>query len=186
MRSPLQAAGLRQTGAGEMALRMTRACSDVPPQSALAVLLFAWLRTAGARTAAGLFDGMAGAWRGEGSIAWTTGETERMRCNAKYEVERDGNRIMQNLTCATDSTRLVVKSTITLQSRCRRDHRHSGARRATASTATSPARASTGNVKALVKSTDNRFSARVNVVDARAASRPSRSRPRDSTSPKSR
>jgi len=63
--------------------------------------------------AEGLFQGMAGAWRGDGSIAWTTGETERLRCQAKYEVEREGNRIIQSLTCATDSTRLIVKSNIT-------------------------------------------------------------------------
>ena len=60
-----------------------------------------------------LSSGWQGAWRGEGSIDWKTGETERMRCTAKYEVENEGNRLIQNLTCATDSTRLVVKSTIT-------------------------------------------------------------------------
>ena len=113
--------------------------------------------------AGGLFEGMAGAWRGEGSIAWTTGETERLRCTAKYQVQRDGNRIVQNLTCATDSTRLVVKArspSIPRPGRSPAD----GPRRATASTDTSPALPGPGAVKALVKSTDNRFNARVNVV----------------------
>ena len=113
--------------------------------------------------AAGLFEGMAGAWKGDGSIAWTTGETERMRCTAKYEVEREGNRITQNLTCATDSTRLVIKSTITFNP-------DAGAITGNWSETSYgingyvSGTASTGSVKALVKSTDNRFNARVNVV----------------------
>ena len=106
---------------------------------------------------------MAGAWRGEGSIAWTTGETERLRCTAKYQVQRDGNRIVQNLTCATDSTRLVVESTITFNPQAgaitgRWSETSYGVNGYVSGTA------STGAVKALVKSTDNRFNARVNVV----------------------
>lgn len=113
--------------------------------------------------AAGLFEGMEGAWKGDGSIVWTTGETERMRCTAKYEVEREGNRITQNLTCATDSTRLVIKSTITFNP-------DAGAITGNWSETSYgingyvSGTASTGSVKALVKSTDNRFNARVNVV----------------------
>jgi hypothetical protein len=61
----------------------------------------------------GLFSGMQGSWRGEGSLKWSTGENERMRCTATYEVSGEGNTLLQKLTCATDSTRLVVKSDIT-------------------------------------------------------------------------
>ena len=128
-----------------------------------ALLLAAWGAAADPAAAAGLFEGMAGAWRGDGSIAWTTGETERLRCQAKYEVERDGNRITQNLTCATDSTRLVVKSTITFNP-------DAGAITGNWSETSYgingyvSGTASTGSVKAVVKSTDNRFKARVTVT----------------------
>jgi hypothetical protein len=131
---------------------------------ALATLfLFAWLGATAPAAAAGLFEGMEGSWRGDGSIAWSTGETERMRCTAKYEVEREGNRITQNLTCATDSTRLVIKSTITYNP-------DAGAITGNWSETSYgingyvSGTASTGSVKALVKSTDNRFNARVNVT----------------------
>jgi hypothetical protein len=113
--------------------------------------------------AAGLFSAMDGSWRGDGSIAWTTGETERMRCTAKYKVEREGNRITQNLTCATDSTRLIIKSTITFNP-------DAGAITGNWSETSYgingyvSGTASTGSVKALVKSTDNRFNARVTVL----------------------
>ena len=115
-----------------------------------------------APAAAGLFDGMEGAWRGDGSISWSTGETEHMRCNAKYEVQRDGNRIIQNLTCATDSTRLIIKSTITFNP-------DAGAVTGQWSETTYGVNgyvtgtASTGAVNALVQSTDHRFRARVTV-----------------------
>jgi hypothetical protein len=112
--------------------------------------------------AIGLFDGMEGKWKGDGSIAWSTGETERLRCTANYEVERDGNKIHQRLTCATDSTRLIVKSSITFNP-------DAGAITGTWSETTYgingyvTGTASTGAVKALVQSTDHRFTARVNV-----------------------
>jgi hypothetical protein len=83
-------------------------------RGAVALALSAFAATGVASSAAaGLFAGMEGSWRGEGSLKWSTGENERMRCTAKYEVEEDGNKLVQNLTCATDSTRLVVKSAIT-------------------------------------------------------------------------
>jgi hypothetical protein len=138
-------------------------------RSALAVLLllasgFLSMLMPDAR-AAGLFGAMAGSWRGDGSIEWNTGERERMRCTAKYEVEREGNRIKQDLTCATDSTRLVVKSTITFNPAA-------GAITGTWSETSYgingvvSGTASTGSVKALVRSTDNRFRARVTVITA--------------------
>ncbi len=78
-----------------------------------ALLLLSWATFAPQAMADGLFSGLAGSWRGDGSITWSTGETERLRCNATYTVEREGNKLVQNLTCATDSTKLIVKSAIT-------------------------------------------------------------------------
>lgn len=138
----------------------------VKSNTAVAAVIFltAWLAAlAPGAAAAGIFAGMAGSWRGDGSINWTTGETERLRCTAKYKVEREGNRIVQDLTCATDSTRLVIKSTITYNP-------DAGAITGNWSETSYgingyvSGTASTNSVKAMVKSTDNRFKARVTVV----------------------
>jgi hypothetical protein len=138
---------------------------------------FAFLRTAAAAAllvsslalpapeaaAAGIFSGLGGSWRGDGSIGWSTGETERIRCTATYEVEKDGNQLIQNLTCATDSTRLIVKSDITYNP-------DAGAISGTWAETNYgirgrvSGRASSGNIQALVTSSDARFKARVTVV----------------------
>jgi hypothetical protein len=123
----------------------------------------AWLAVQDPAAAAGLFVGMEGSWRGEGTIDWKTGETERMRCTAKYEVENEGNKLIQSLTCATDSTRLVIKSTINYNPAA-------GAVTGTWSetsygiTGFVTGNAAPGKVQAQVKSADNRFTARVNVA----------------------
>lgn len=131
--------------------------------AAALVFLLALAGAAMPSAAAGLFLGMEGSWRGDGSIAWSTGETEPMRCTAKYLVERQGNRITQKLTCATPSTRLVVESTITYNPDAGAitgnwAEKSYGIKGYVSGTA------STGSVKALVRSTDNRFNARVNVM----------------------
>jgi hypothetical protein len=146
-----------------MSSRLKAPALTGPRAFVAALVLFTRWGAMAPAVAAGLFEGMEGAWRGDGSISWTTGEIERMRCNAKYEVEREGNRITQNLTCATDSTRLVIKSTITFNP-------DAGAITGNWSETSYgingyvSGTASTGSVKALVKSTDNRFRARVNVT----------------------
>jgi hypothetical protein len=133
---------------------------------AIAAVFFlsVWLTAlAPGAAAAGLFVGMDGKWRGEGSITWSTGETERMRCNATYKVENEGNKLTQNLTCATDSTRLVIKSTITFNP-------DAGAISGTWSemgygiNGSVTGRASQGSIQALVETPDDRFTARVTVL----------------------
>jgi hypothetical protein len=150
-----------------MAFRMTKVVSTVSQKGAAAAFLLACFGLPASATATGLFDGMAGPWKGDGSIAWNTGETERLRCTATYTVEGEGNRINQRLTCATDSTRLIVKSSITFNP-------DAGAITGTWSETTYgingyvTGTASTGAVKAIVQSTDHRFTARVNVSTAGA------------------
>ena len=131
--------------------------------TALPALLFsAWIATQ-APAAAGLFDGMDGSWRGEGNIDWRTGESETMRCTANYKVENDGNKLIQNLTCATDSTRLVIQCTINY---------NPDAGAVTGNWAETSygikgfvtGNAGPGKVQAQVKSADNRFFARVEVT----------------------
>ena len=129
---------------------------------AAAALSFAMAASA-SEAAPGLFAGMAGKWRGDGSLSWTTGEVERIRCQATYEVEEDGNKITQNLTCATDSTKLVVKSTITYRPAAGaiigdwREATYGINGRVSGS-------ASAGSIKALVQSGDKDFTARVTVL----------------------
>jgi len=113
--------------------------------------------------AEGLFSGMAGSWRGEGSLKWSTGENERMRCTAKYEVTADGNKIVQDMVCATDSTRLVVKSDITYRPAAgvitgQWSERGYGINGWVSGTA------SAGNIKANVESRDKSFSAKVGIL----------------------
>ncbi len=113
--------------------------------------------------AAGLFAGLSGSWRGDGSIAWSTGETERIRCTAVYEVEKEGNQLIQTLTCATDSTRLIVKSDITYNpdagaiSGTWVETSYGVSGRVTGS-------ANAARIQAVVQSADRRFTARVTVA----------------------
>lgn len=60
----------------------------------------------------GVFSGFNGSWRGDGSIRWTSGETERIRCQGSYEVDRTGNRLEQHLICASDASMLNITSSI--------------------------------------------------------------------------
>ena len=55
------------------------------------------------------FDGLAGKWAGDGSIALTNGTTERMRCDATYAVSGGGGDLDQNLRCASDSYKFDLR-----------------------------------------------------------------------------
>jgi hypothetical protein len=66
----------------------------------------------GGASPAGVFSGLDGSWRGDGSIRWTSGETERIRCQGTYEVDPSGNRLEQRLTCASDASKLNITSSI--------------------------------------------------------------------------
>jgi hypothetical protein len=133
------------------------------PALAAAILAAAWIAAAPGAVAAGLFAGLAGSWRGDGSVAWSTGETERIRCNAVYEVQQDGNKLLQKLTCATDSTRLIVKSDIAYNP-------SAGAISGTWSESTYgvtgrvTGNANVARVLAIVQSSDKRFTARVTLM----------------------
>jgi len=49
------------------------------------------------------FEAMSGSWTGGGSITLGSGDKERIRCRATYMVDGDGNRVQQDLRCASDS-----------------------------------------------------------------------------------
>ncbi len=113
--------------------------------------------------AAGLFGGLAGSWRGDGSVAWSTGETERIRCTAEYTVDDDGNGLVQKLVCATDSWKSVITTDIKYNS-------GAGAITGTWSETSYGAngrvtgRATSNKIQAFVESTDKRLKARLTVV----------------------
>ncbi len=152
-----------------MAFRRKGAVARAIPKSAVVLALLSLLSSGieAPAFASGLFTGMEGSWRGKGSLKWSTGENESMRCVAKYQVENDGNKLVQDLTCATDSTRLVVKSDITYKpdagvitgSWSEKGYGING--RVTGS-------ATVGSIKANVESSDKSFNAKV-LVETRGA-----------------
>lgn len=58
--------------------------------------------------ASGPFAGMSGDWRGGGAVTLASGDRERIRCRAKYNVGGDGRAVRQTLTCASDSYRFSL------------------------------------------------------------------------------
>lgn len=59
------------------------------------------------------FDGMAGSWSGTGSITLGSGDKERIRCRVTYEVSETGDRVEQDLRCASDSYKFELQCDIT-------------------------------------------------------------------------
>jgi hypothetical protein len=51
----------------------------------------------------GTFSGLGGNWSGTGTIFVADGGSERIRCQAKYNVGSDGMALQQDLKCASDS-----------------------------------------------------------------------------------
>ena len=58
------------------------------------------------------FENMAGAWAGTGVITLGSGDKERIRCRVTYAVEDGGNRVEQDLRCASDSYKFELTSDI--------------------------------------------------------------------------
>ena len=63
-------------------------------------------------SAAGPFESLAGPWSGGGTISMNDGHNERIRCKAMYEVVPSGIILHQNLSCASDSYKFEVRSSI--------------------------------------------------------------------------
>jgi hypothetical protein len=64
------------------------------------------------RAQQGPFAGLSGGWSGGGFIRLASGQRERLRCRASYNVGENGTRLQQNLRCASDSYRFDVNSNI--------------------------------------------------------------------------
>ena len=52
---------------------------------------------------AGTFTDLAGSWAGDGALTRKNGASERLRCQARYDVESSGEQVNLRLTCASDS-----------------------------------------------------------------------------------
>lgn len=68
--------------------------------------------SAGVAQAAGPFANFDGDWTGSGTITTDSGNKERLRCKAHYDVGEGGNSLAQNLTCASDSYKFNVVSNV--------------------------------------------------------------------------
>ena len=58
------------------------------------------------------FAGLSGSWSGGGSLRSASGQRERIRCRANYQVDENGTRLRQSLRCASDSYRFDVGGNI--------------------------------------------------------------------------
>ena len=58
------------------------------------------------------FAGLSGSWSGGGFLRSASGQRERIRCRANYQVDENGTRLQQSLRCASDSYRFDVSSNI--------------------------------------------------------------------------
>ena len=66
-----------------------------------------------AETAARPFDNMSGTWNGNGLVTLAGGDKERIRCRVTYAVSESGNRVEQDLRCASDSYKFELMCDIT-------------------------------------------------------------------------
>jgi len=57
------------------------------------------------------FDVLKGNWTGNGTITLGSGDKERIRCRANYDV--DGERVRQDLRCASDSYKFEMQNDLT-------------------------------------------------------------------------
>jgi hypothetical protein len=58
------------------------------------------------------FGALAGSWSGSGSVTLTSGATERIRCQATYEVAPTGGNFQQTLRCKSDSYDVNLRASV--------------------------------------------------------------------------
>jgi hypothetical protein len=68
--------------------------------------------TAQAQPVAKPFEGMEGSWSGAGTVTLGSGDKERIRCRVNYTVNDAGNRVAQDLKCASDSYKFELEAEI--------------------------------------------------------------------------
>jgi len=60
----------------------------------------------------GPFAALSGSWSGAGVITMSTGNKERIRCRAKYDVAGSGSNLDLTLRCASDSFKFELQSNV--------------------------------------------------------------------------
>jgi hypothetical protein len=60
----------------------------------------------------GPFTAMSGSWTGSGTITTSSGNKERIRCRAKYDVDGGGSTLDLMLRCASDSYNFELQSNV--------------------------------------------------------------------------
>lgn len=58
------------------------------------------------------FHAMAGSWAGSGTLSMASGERERLRCRAAYNVGGSGAQLRLNIRCASDSYNIDLSSDV--------------------------------------------------------------------------
>lgn len=58
------------------------------------------------------FAMLSGAWSGTGSVTLSSGNVERIRCRASYEVVPSGNAFQQKLRCTSDTYDFNLQSSV--------------------------------------------------------------------------
>jgi hypothetical protein len=61
------------------------------------------------------FADLAGWWGGDGRLSFKDGKLEKVKCRATYFVEGEGQKLKQNVRCASGSGKIEVKSRVTHQ-----------------------------------------------------------------------
>ena len=64
------------------------------------------------RPAEGPFAALPGSWSGTGTIALSNGTKERIRCRASYRLGSSSANLLLELSCASDSYKFELQSTI--------------------------------------------------------------------------
>ena len=61
----------------------------------------------------GPFSGFDGSWSGYGTVAFSDGRSERIRCKASYKINSTGLALKQTLRCASDSYKFDLSTDVT-------------------------------------------------------------------------
>lgn len=60
-------------------------------------------------SAASPFERLAGSWTGGGRVTFEGGQTERLKCNARYASSGSGNRLDLTIRCASSATSFELR-----------------------------------------------------------------------------
>jgi hypothetical protein len=61
------------------------------------------------------FADLPGAWSGSGTVTLANGRTERLRCQASYQLASGGNNLHQDLSCTSDSYNFNLRTNVEYQ-----------------------------------------------------------------------